>query len=230
MKVFLENATFFGAALTLAAFGIGVWIKQKTKVGVFNPILVGAVLVVLFLKGTGVEYDAYNIGAKYISFLLTPATVCLAIPLYEKFELLKKNWLAVVIGITSGVLTSLISVFVMALALGLKHEEYVTLLPKSITTAIGMGLSEEMGGIVSITVAAIIVTGVLGNMVAEASLKLFRITEPIAHGIAIGTSAHAVGTAKAMELGDTEGAMSSLSIVVSGLMTVVGASFFARFL
>lgn len=230
MRVFLENSTFFGVAVTLLAYGIGVVFRQKAKLGIFNPILVGAVLVVLMLKGTGVEYDAYNAGAKYISYLLTPATVCLAIPLYEKIDLLKKNWLAVVIGITSGVLTSLASVFVMAMALGLTHQEYVTLLPKSITTAIGMGLSEEMGGIVSITVAAIIVTGILGNMVAEVSLKIFRITEPIARGIAIGTSAHAVGTAKAMELGATEGAMSSLSIVVAGLMTVVGASFFAQLL
>ena len=176
-----------------------------------------------------IDYDTYNQSGQYISYLLTPATVCLAVPLYQQMELLKKNLKAVIIGIVSGVLASLVSVLILAKLFSLSHEQYVTLLPKSITTAIGMGVSEELGGIVTITVAVIIITGVLGNMIAETVIKLARIEEPIAKGLALGTSAHAIGTAKAMELGEIEGAMSSLAIAVAGLLTVVGASVFAQF-
>ena len=161
---------------------------------------------------------------------MTPATVCLAIPLYQQISLLKKNLLAVVLGIVSGVLASLGGVLVMALAFGLNHEQYVTLLPKSITTAIGMGVADELGGITTITVAVIIVTGVLGNVIGEMVCKIFHIEEPIAVGLALGTSAHAIGTSKALELGEIEGAMSSLSIAVAGLLTVILASVFANFL
>ena len=176
------------------------------------------------------DYPTYEAGAKYVSYLLTPATVCLAVPLYEQFQLLKKNAKAVLLGIFSGVLTSLGSIFLLSRLFRLDHATYVTLLPKSITTAIGVGVAEELGGYVSLTVAVILITGVLGNMIAEGLCKLFRITDPIARGVAIGTSSHAIGTAKAMELGEVEGAMSSLSIVVSGMLTVLGAAVFARFL
>ena len=192
--------------------------------------MVSVILVILFLKLTGVSYDLYYEGAKYISYLLTPATVCLAIPLYEQLALLKKNYKAIALGIASGVIVSLGCVFVMALLFGLNHEEYVTLLPKSITTAIAMGVTEELGGYVTLTVAVVIVTGILGNMIGSFVFRIFRIREPIAKGVALGTSAHAVGTARAMELGDVEGAISGLSIAVAGLMTVVGASVFAQFL
>ena len=168
--------------------------------------------------------------AKYLSYLLTPATVALAIPLYQQITLLKKNGLAIFLGIFSGVLSSLLSILAMSYMFGLSHREYVTLLPKSITTAIGIGVADELGGITTITVAVIIVTGVLGNVIGQAVCKVFKIYEPIAVGLAFGTSAHAIGTAKALEIGEVEGAMSSLSIVVSGLMTVVGASVFAMFL
>ena len=172
-------------------------------------------------------FRSYNEGAKYISYLLTPATVCLAVPLYQQLALLRKNLKAVAGGITAGVLASLVSVFVLAKLFSLTHEQYVTLLPKSITTAIGMGVSEELGGISTITVAVIIITGILGNVIAESVCRIFRIEEPIAKGLALGTASHAIGTAKAMELGEVEGAMSSLAIAVAGLMTVVGASLFA---
>ena len=132
-------------------------------------------------------------------------------------------------GIGAGVLASLVSVLALAALFRLSHEEYVTLLPKSITTAIGMGVSEELGGIVTITVAVIIITGILGSVLGEFLLKVFRIKEPIAKGLALGTASHAIGTAKAMELGPVEGAMSSLAIAVAGLLTVVGASVFAGF-
>ena len=151
-------------------------------------------------------------------------------PLYQQVELLRKNWKAVVAGISAGVLSSLVCVLLLALLFHFDHAAYVTFLPKSITTAIGLGVSEELGGYIPVTVVSIIITGVLGNIFAEKFLRLLHISEPIAKGIAIGTASHAVGTAKAMEMGAVEGAMSSLSIVVSGILTVAGASVFALFI
>lgn len=230
MNGFFESSVFFGVFITLLSYGIGLLLKRKWKLAIFNPLLIAILLTILFLAVCRIDYDVYNEGAKYISFLLTPATVCLAVPLYEQLGLLKKNYKAVLAGIVSGVLTSLCSIFILAVLFKLDHASYVTLLPKSITTAIGMGVSEELGGYVSITVAVIIVTGVLGNMIAETVCKVFKIHEPIARGIAIGTASHAIGTARAMEMGPVEGAMSSLSIVVSGILTVAGANVFARFM
>ena len=224
------NSALFGLILSLVAYEIGLRIKKKMELAIFNPLLISIILVMAVLLIFHVDYETYNEGAKYLSYLLTPATVCLAIPLYEQLEQLKKNVKAIVAGILSGVVTSLCSVLILAFAFGLSHEEYVTLLPKSITTAIGMGVSEELGGIVTITVAVIIVTGVLGNIIAELVCKIFRIHEPVARGIAIGSASHAIGTARALEMGEVEGAMSSLSIAVSGLLTVIGASVFAMFL
>ncbi len=230
MSELLGDSLFFGVVVSVLAYQVGMVIKKKWKLALFNPLLISIVLVMAVLLIFRVDYETYNEGAKYLSYLLTPATVCLAIPLYEQLEQLKKNIKAIAAGIVSGVLTSLFSVLVLALAFGLTHEEYVTLLPKSITTAIGMGVSEELGGIVTITVAVIIVTGVLGNIIAELVCKIFRIHEPVARGIAIGSASHAIGTARALEMGEVEGAMSSLSIAVSGLLTVIGASVFAMFL
>ena len=230
MNEFFANAAFAGVSVSLISYMIGVYLKKKLNVGLFNPLLISIAVTIILLVLAHIDYDAYNEGARYLSWLLTPATVCLAIPLYEEFELLKSNVRAVMCGIISGVLTSLITILVLALFFGLTHEEYVTLLPKSITTAIGMGVSEELGGYVTITVAVIIITGVIGNILAEFICKIFRIEEPIAKGIAIGSAAHAIGTAKAMEIGEVEGAMSSLSIAVAGILTVVGASVFAHFI
>ena len=207
---------------------MGLLLKKKFKLAILNPLLISIIITIAFLACTGISYEKYDEGAKYLSYLLTPATVCLAIPLYEQLELLKKNWHAVLIGILSGVLSSLGAILGMAVLFRFSHEEYVTFLPKSITTAIGMGVSEKLGGYVSISVAAIIITGVLGNIFAEIIFRLFRIQEPVAKGIALGTASHAIGTAKAMELGEVEGAMSSLSIVVAGLITVIGATIFSH--
>ncbi|MBN7773611.1 LrgB family protein [Clostridium aminobutyricum] len=230
MNHLLAESTFFGVLISIIGYEVGRLLKKKFKWAVFNPLLISIVFVMLVLILFQVDYDSYNNGAKYLSYLLTPATVCLAIPLYEQMDLLKSNLKAILIGIISGVISSLGSIFVFSVLFHFSHEEYTTLLPKSITTAIGMGVSEELGGIVTITVTVIIVTGVFGNMIAEYVCKLFRIKEPIAKGVAIGTSAHAIGTAKAMEMGEVEGAMSSLAIAVAGLITVVGASVFANFL
>lgn len=227
MKNLLTDSLFFGAVISLIAYEFGMILKKKFKLAIFNPLLIAVICVMAVITLLDVDYDTYNSGAKYISYLLTPATVCLAIPLYKQLELLKNNFKAVIAGILSGVIASLAGVFILAKLFGLSHEHYVTLLPKSITTAIGIGVSEELGGIVTITVASIIITGILGNMIAEAVFKLLKIEEPIAKGLGLGTASHAIGTAKAMELGEIEGAMSSLSIAVAGLLTVVGASVFA---
>lgn len=230
MKEMLSDSTFLGVMISILSYELGRLLKKRFKLAIFNPVLISIISVMLLLLFFNVDYTSYNEGAKYLSYLLTPATVCLAIPLYEQLELLRKNVKAITIGLVSGVLTSLVCVLLLSLLFHLNHEAYVTLLPKSITTAIGMGVSEEMGGMVTITVAVIIITGVLGNMIAESICKIFRIEEPIAKGIAIGSSAHAIGAAKAMEMGEIEGAMSSLSIVVAGLLTVIGASIFANFI
>ncbi len=227
MSEFFETSMFAGVTLSLISYLIGSALKKKFKIGILNPLLVSIVVTIIVLAVCRVDYATYNEGAKYLSWLLTPATVCLAIPLYEQWELLKNNAKAVLLGLTAGVLTSLGTVLVLAKLMGLSHEEYVTLLPKSITTAIGMGVSEELGGYVTITVAVIIVTGILGNMFGELTCRIFRITEPISKGLALGSSAHAIGTAKAIEMGEVEGAMSSLAIAVSGIITVIFASVFA---
>lgn len=218
---------YFGMFISVSAYLIGMWLKKKLGWAVLNPLLVSIILVIAFLKAADISYSDYNAGASYISYFLTPATVCLAIPLYKQLELLKKNIAAVALGITSGVAGSVISVFAMSLLFKLEHVHYVSLLPKSITTAIGMGVSEEAGGIVTITIVSIIITGILGNIAAESWLKLIGVESPIAKGLAIGTASHAIGTSKALELGEVEGAMSSLSIAVAGLMTVVVAPLMA---
>ena len=230
MKEFVSNSMFFGVTLSLAAYAVGILAKRRLKLFIFNPLLVAIALTITVLLVSGIEYDAYNSSAKYLSYLLTPATICLAIPLYEQYKLLKKNFTAIIVGIASGVLTSLTTIFLMALLFKLGHYEYITLLPKSITTAIGIGLSQELEGYVSITVASIMITGLFGNIAGDIICKVCGIKHPVARGIAIGTSAHVMGTAKALQLGQIEGAMSSLSIAVAGCMTVAGAILYSTFI
>ncbi len=230
MKEALTESVYFGIALTLLTYQAGLWIKKKVKLTVANPLLLSVIMIISILLAFGIDYDVYYNGAKYISFFLTPTTVCLAVPLYRQMDLLKKYPKAIFGAITAGVLTAMVSIYLMSLAFGLTHEQYVTLLPKSITTAIGIGISGKMSGIVTITVVSICITGILGNIVAESLCKMCKIQDPIAKGLAIGTGSHALGTTKAMEMGEIEGAMSSLSIVVAGIMTVVTVSIFANFI
>lgn len=174
---------YFGVFISLFAYLIGMKLKKKFGWPVLNPLLVAIILVIAFLKATGISYTDYNTGASYISYFLTPSTVCLAIPLYKQLELLKKNLTAVAAAITAGVIGSVVSVYVMSMIFRLEHVHYVSLLPKSITTAIGMGVSEEAGGIVTMTIVSIILTGILGNIVADGWFKLVGIKEPIAKGL-----------------------------------------------
>ena len=230
MNEVVQNSTIIGIVISLLAFEIGMVLRTKFGYAVLNPLLISIILVIGFMVAFHIDYDSYVMSARYLSYLLTPATVALAVPLYQQMQLLKDNFLAVMLGVFSGVLTSLASILLLCLVFHMNHAEYITLLPKSITTAIGMSVVEELGGYTTITVATIIVTGILGNVLAEPVCHLFAIKSPKANRMALGTSAHAIGTSKAMQLGEVEGAMASLAIVVCGIMTVVGASVFANFL
>lgn len=227
---FLSTSATWGVLLTLAAFALGTFINRKTGKAIFNPLLLGTVFVIVFLSVCSIPYEDYKASASPVSYLLLPATVSLAVPLYEKWDLLRKNVLAIVMGILAGTLASLGSVLVLALLLKLDHSQYITLLPKSVTTAISMDVSHELGGIAALTGAIVILTGILGALMAETVCKVCHITHPIAKGLALGTSAHAVGTSKALEMGEVEGAISGLAIAVAGVLTAVLAPVVANFL
>ena len=230
MNALVQNCACFGVFLCLGAYFLAVRINRRWKSPLTNPLLLAAACVIAVLVLCRVDYTVFRDSAGPLSYLLTPATVSLAIPLYRQLEQLRRHARAIVLGVLSGVLTSGLSILAMSALFGLSHAHYVTLLPKSVTTAIGMSLSSELGGAAAITVTAIVVTGILGNCMAVFMCRLFRITEPVARGIAIGTASHALGTSKAIELGEVEGAMSGLSIAVAGLMTVVAAQVFAMLL
>ena len=230
---------FFGMFLCAAVYLLAIWLREKTRLSVMNPFFVSCVLLILILLVTGITPETFSqgklladgsrdgTGAKFFQIMLTPATVCLAIPLYEKLEYLKKYPLAIMCGIVSGAVTSLITVYAIANIFSLTQAEYVTLLPKSITTAIGMVVSEKLGGSVPGTAALIALTGIFGNVIAGSVMKLFRITHPVAVGLACGTSAHAIGTTRAHEFGEVEEAMSGLSIAICGILTVILAPLMA---
>lgn len=224
----LSDTVYWGVVISIASYLLGKFLQDKFKIVLFNPLLFSTVFTVLFLLVLKVDYSTYYEKANYMHYLLTPTTVCLAIPLYEQLYPLKKNLTAILVGIGSGVIASLGSIFAFSVLFKFSHTMYITLLPKSITAAMGMGISEELGGIPSLTVPIIIMTGITGNIIAEFVCRILRIKEPIAKGIAIGSASHAMGTAKAMEMGEIEGAMSSLSIAVAGLMTVIGATVFSK--
>lgn len=230
MNELFLNSAVAGVLITIVAFQLGVFLKKKLKWSIFNPVLVAAAIIIPVLLLLDIDYRVYEEGARYITYLLTPATICLAVPLYEQIEVLKKNALAILAGIFSGVLTSMLCILGFALLFKFDHQLYVTLLPKSITTAMGIGVSQELGGIVTITVMTIIVTGIIGNILADVIFKVFRIKHPVAKGAAIGTAAHVIGTSRAVELGEVEGAISGLAIAVAGLMTVGAAAIFSLFI
>lgn len=226
MAEFISNSSYFGVVITLFIYLISVNIKKKVRHTLFNPMLITIVVTILILLLFDISYESYNSSAKYISYLLTPTTICLALPLYEQLDKLKENFTAIMLGILSGVLTSMGSVLILCKLFELSKIDFVTLLPKSITSAIGMYVSEEFGGYVSITVAVIILTGLIGSIISETIMKVLKIKNRIAKGVAMGTAFHAIGTSKAMEIGEIEGAIASLSIVVAGLMTVLLAGIF----
>ena len=207
--------------LTLLAYQAGAALQKRFRSALFNPILIGVFLVLIFLGATGMPLETYQNGMKITSWLMTPATVCLAIPMYEQYQVLKKSVPAMLIGITAGSVTCIAMVWVMCILFGFSPELTVTMLPKSVTSAIGVPLAEMAGGMGSICTAMIIITGVLGSVFGEAMCKLFRLTDPVAQGVAFGTASHVIGTAKAGEISPLVGAVSSLSLVSAGLLTAV---------
>ena len=229
MSELLTSCSSFGLLLCLGTYQLARFINKKVGKEVCNPLLFATICCCLVLLLTGTEYEVfYANGARVLDFLLTPATICLAIPLYRQFELLKKHITAVAAGCAAGVIAHMAGCVLMLRLFHLERAEYITLLPKSITTAIGKGLSEELGGYPAITLATIMMTGLFGAVAAPALLKLFRIRDPLCQGLAIGTSSHAAGTSRAVELGELQGAASSLAIVVTGLLTVIAAPLFAK--
>ena len=224
MNEFLRESVTFGILLTFTAYGIGSLIHRRFPYTFVNPLLIGVILVIPALLVLKVDYSTYMNGAKYISFLLTPATISLAVPLYEQFEILKKNYKAVLAGVLSGVLTALAINIAFALLLHFDRSLYISILPKNITTAVAIGVTEELGGVVAITTSGIALTGIFGNITAVKLLRLFGVTEPVAVGVACGTASHVIGTTRAMQIGELEGAVSSLSLVVSAIFTVIGIS------
>lgn len=216
----LTSSPLFGIFLSLAAFEIGVFIYKKTRFPLFNPLLIAIALIIAFLMIFNINYDTFNKGGQFINMFLGPATVILAVPLYNQLHLLKKYYAPIFVGILAGSTVGIVSIITLSYALGLNETIVKSLAPKAVTTPIGAEISFTLGGIIPITVVAIVITGIIGAVTAPLIFKIFRITHPIAKGVSLGTSSHAVGTSKALELGETEGAMSSLSIGIAGLLTV----------
>ena len=221
----LLASPFFGIALSIVAFSIGVWIQKKTGLVICNPLIIAIVLVSGVLLLFKIPYESYNEGGSIINMFLAPATSCLAVSVYTKMELLKKNWLPILAGCVAGSLTSMGSVFLLCRLFGLDEAMTYSLLPKSVTTPIAVGIAESHGGISSITVAAVILTGIMGSILAPFLIRIFRVKDSMTAGLAIGACSHAVGTSKAIEIGETEGAMSGLAIGICGIVTVVFSMF-----
>lgn len=221
----LFTSPFFGISLSVAAFAVGIWIQKKTKLVICNPLLIAIVLVIGVLLLFRIPYDSYNEGGSIINMFLGPATSCLAVSIYTKIQLLKKNWLPILAGCTVGSLTSIGSVLLLCRLFGLDDATAWSLVPKSVTTPIAVSVSESHGGMVPVTVAAVILTGIMGAILAPYLIRLFRIKDPVTAGLSIGACSHAMGTSKAIEIGETEGAMSGLAIGICGVVTVVVAMF-----
>ena len=225
MDIF-ANSAHFAVTLSLVLFLLGAMLQKKWNIVLLNPLILSTAGTIAVLLALDIPYETYEEGTGILKFFLTPATVCLAVPLYEKMDLLKKHPVALLTGSISGVILALGSIFILSLAWGLESGMFATLLPKSITTAIAMELSGKLGGVPAVAATGVMVTGIFGYVTAVWVLKLCRITDPIARGVAIGTSCHVIGTSRALEIGETEGAMSSLSLSVAGVVTALFAPLF----
>ena len=229
MTEFLSIA-ILPVALTLTAFLLGQKIQKKLKSPILNPILISVILVLIFLSLTGMPVADYKAGMGSLSWLLTPATICLAVPMYEQFQILKKNLPMILAGVTAGAVSCLIMVILFGILAGFDPLLTISLLPKSITTAIGVSLSEMLGGMSGVTTAAIVFTGIFASIMGPIFCRIFRLTDPVAQGVAFGTAGHVIGTSKANELNPLTGAVSSLSLVVAGLITAVVLPLLSRFI
>lgn len=219
----ITTSPFFGLFLTGAFYLLGAALHKKYKSAIFTPLVFSIICIIIFLMIFNIPYESYNIGGDYVNMWITPATVALGIKLEENYDSLKRNYVSIFTGIGLGVLFHTAIILSLSLVLRLNGELFATLYPKSITTAIAVGVSESLGGIVSLTVAIVVFTGVIGTIIGPKIFKAFNITDPIAQGIALGSGAHAMGTSKAIELGEVQGAMAGLSITVTGLVVVLFA-------
>ncbi|WP_277233201.1 LrgB family protein [Romboutsia timonensis] len=215
------DTEIFGIILTILFFNIGIYIQKKTNKPIFNPLLIAILGIILFLSITKIPYESYKLGGDRINFFLSPVTIVLAVPLYKQFDLFKKYLLEILIGISCGVVVSFISIKLIGHFTNADVDIINSLIPKSITTPMGISLTKTLNGVEAITVVSIILTGILGAIISPIVFKIGKINNPVAKGIALGTSAHALGTTKALEMGEVEGAMSGLSIGISGIITVV---------
>ena len=229
MTELISSSSFFCVTLTLAAFCAASALQKKWKLAALNPIVLSAAAIIVVLKVLQIPNAVYQAGCQILSFLLTPATICLSISFYEQFRNLKKHLLAVSVGVIAGTVASIGGIWVLSNLFGLDRALLVSMLPKSVTTAIGVALSAELGGIAAITTAAIVLTGIFGNIIGPGLCKIFRLHDPVAQGAAFGTSAHVVGTTRAMEMSDLAGAVSSLSLTLAGIVTCIVMSFLAQF-
>ena len=221
MNEFFTELSLFAIVLTIGAYQVGMWCQKKAKSALCNPILIAAILVIAVLLLTGIKPEDYQAASAGLNWLLTPATVCLALPLYRQFKLLKKNLPAIAAGIAAGTATSLLVILLLCSLLGLDRQLTVSLLPKSITTAMGIVLSEQNGGIAALTSVVIIITGILGSLTGSFLCKILKLTDPVSQGVAFGTASHVIGTSRATEIDPLAGAVSSLSLAVSGVLTAV---------
>lgn len=220
MKELTANP-MFPIALSLCVYEGFRILQKKSKIAALNPLLLSIAFIILFLNIFSIPLEDYNNGGAIISMFLAPATASLALSIYREFDLLKKHWFPILISCFVGAATSIASVYVLCRLFGFDEHLTVSLLPKSVTTPIAMEVSSQLSGIPSITVAAVVITGILGAVISPALIKIFKVTDPAAAGVSIGACSHAVGTSKAVELGEIEGAMSGISIGISGIITVI---------
>ena len=229
MDSIVQSSAYFGFFITLFGYWVSIQIAKRMRSTLCNPLLLTIIFIIAFLKLADISYASYDNGAKYINYFLTPSTVCLAVPLYRQLKLLKEYAGAILISIMSGTAACAIMIFGLAKLFLLENSIYASLVPKSITTAIALGMSEELGGLSAVTVMAVFVTGILGAVIANTVFKIFKIEDPVAQGLAMGTASHAIGTSKALELGEIQAAMSSLAIAVTGILTVIMGPIVAGF-
>ncbi|MCL1892081.1 MAG: LrgB family protein [Alphaproteobacteria bacterium] len=217
----LTNTIYFGFALTLLVYWLCWALHQKFRSPITTPLLVATFAVIAILLVFDIPYESYNLGAKYLGYFLIPATVCFAVPMYRQILLLKENMRPVLISVFIGCAVSVLTVVGLTFAFGLDQVIARSLAPVSVTTAIAIGITKELGGWVALTVFAVVITGILGAATGGLICRWLGIKNKMAQGLAIGNSSHAMGTTKALEMGEIEGATASLAILISGLMTVI---------
>lgn len=229
MNEILLSSTFFGVSISLLTYFFGLFLRKKFDYAIVNPLLISAILTITFLLIFDVDYDTYNQGAQYLSIFLTPATICLAVPLYRQLEVLKKNVVTVIVPISCGVVAHAITLITLSSLFDVEEVLTLSLLPKSVTTPIAVGICAELNGIEVVTIMGVMIAGIIGAVFGPIVCNLLKIQEPIAQGLGIGSASHAIGTSKALEMGELQGAMSSLAIVVTAVLNVVVVPIVATF-